>query len=203
MWHICSFCTFSFRQKLDELISGCLFGVLIVLFQGRADHSGGLIVACDLSGNRRTSVIKCRLLCLLKIWCWSNKGRGTALRSFRSPCWCKSRTSLGLVPVCFDTCFHRAGPSLSWWSVCRAPTPGCCPGGCCRTMPTGGGILRGRMESARRGWTRWSEGTCPHQGRRQTETSCAATGRRVILKTTFRMERIFRWKSVLSAASVK
>lgn len=140
---------------------------------------------------------------LLKIWCWSNKGRGTALRSFRSPCWCKSQTSLGLVPVCFDTGFHRAGPSVSWWSVCRAPTPGCCSGGCCRTMPTGGGILWGRLESARWGWTHWSKGTCPHQGRRQTETSCAATGRRVILKTTFRMERIFRWKSVLSAASVK
>lgn len=40
--------TFSFRQKLDQLVSGRLLGVLIVLLQSRADDCGGLVIARDL-----------------------------------------------------------------------------------------------------------------------------------------------------------
>lgn len=40
--------TFSFGQKLDQLMSGRLLGVLIVLLQSRADDCGGLVIARDL-----------------------------------------------------------------------------------------------------------------------------------------------------------
>lgn len=40
--------TFPLRQKLDQLVSGRLFGVLIVLLQSRADYCGGLVIARNL-----------------------------------------------------------------------------------------------------------------------------------------------------------
>ena len=42
--------TFSFREELDELVSGGLLDVLAVLLQGRAHHGGGLIVTGHLMG---------------------------------------------------------------------------------------------------------------------------------------------------------
>ena len=45
--------TFSFREELNKLVSGGLPGVLAVLLQRRAHHSGGLIVTGHLMERRR------------------------------------------------------------------------------------------------------------------------------------------------------
>ena len=43
--HLLASCpTFSIREELDQLISRCVFGVLVVLLQGRAYHAACLVV---------------------------------------------------------------------------------------------------------------------------------------------------------------
>lgn len=48
--------TFPLRQKLDQLVSGRLFGVLIVLLQSRADYCGGLVIARNLRGEGKRKI---------------------------------------------------------------------------------------------------------------------------------------------------
>lgn len=53
---LASHLTFALGEELDQLVSGRVFGVLVVLLQGRAYHSGRLVVTGYLrQQGRRTA----------------------------------------------------------------------------------------------------------------------------------------------------